>query len=160
MRERIAHRHQAHTAALKLERWHRWSIYLTFAGLVGSGAMWLIAHYTLRVVNEFGSAPHPLEAWSMKCHGAAAMLSLFLIGSMLHLHIRRGLKQRRRLAWPLTLLFLCAMLATTGFGLYYLVNEDSRPIWSAAHWLPGLMLPLAFIAHIAVGRAARANTDA
>src|ERR1035438_4958026 len=82
---------------LRPERWQRWSIYCVSAWLVATGVLWLLAHYLMRPVTEFGESVHPLEPWSMKLHGAGAMFALFFIGSLANSHIRRAVKARRNL---------------------------------------------------------------
>lgn len=136
----------------RLERWHRRALYATGAVLLLSGVAWLLLRYFMRPVSEFGETINPLEPWTMKLHGAAAMVSLFFVGSLLHLHIRRAVKAGRNLiaGWALvaTLLFLLV----TGYGLYYVAGEADRPLWSVLHWAAGLAVALLFVLHIVVGR--------
>jgi hypothetical protein len=61
---------------MRLSMRHRQWIYWISALLFGSGALWLICHYFVRIEGEFGPAPHPLESWALRVHGAAAMLAL------------------------------------------------------------------------------------
>jgi hypothetical protein len=42
---------------------------------------------------------------------------------------------------------LVATLTLTGYLLYYLGDEDLRPVATYAHWMIGLGAPLAFIFH-------------
>ena len=58
---------------------------LTLISLVGtglwlSGGLWLIFHYFMRPVGEFGPEPHALEPWWLALHGFFAFLSLTVIG--------------------------------------------------------------------------------
>jgi hypothetical protein len=138
-----------------MERWQRRAIYAVLILLAGSGMAWLAAHYFLRSHGEFGEAIHPLEPWSMKLHGAAAMATLFFIGSVMNSHIRRAQRTGRNLAAGWTLIAALAALAVTGYGLWYIAGEDSRGIWSVAHWLIGLAFPVLLIWHIAHGRSLR-----
>jgi hypothetical protein len=43
-----------------------------------------------------------------------------------------------------------AALAVTGYALYYIAGEQSRPVRSSAHWIIGLAFPMLLIAHIAL----------
>lgn len=122
--------------------------------LLTSGVLWLLLHYLMRPVGEFGDTMHPFEPWSMKLHGAGAMLGLFFIGSLLNLHIRRALKARRNLASGWAIIGVQAILTISGYGLYYLASEQSRPIWSVLHWGVGLAFPIVMIVHVALGRKA------
>lgn len=94
----MSHKPASHPAAharnhinLRLERWHRRYIYLSCAILFATGLAWLLAHYFLRPVSQFGEAVNPLEPWAMKLHGAGAMAMLFFLGSLMNSHIRRAL---------------------------------------------------------------------
>ncbi|GJI93314.1 hypothetical protein RugamoR57_00320 [Duganella caerulea] len=147
------HRHRPHIN-LRVERWHRRCIYASFAALLLSGAAWLLARYFFRPVGQFGETVNPLEPWSMKLHGAAAMAMLFFIGSLMNAHIRRALKAGRNLATGWGMIGAMALLTASGFGLYYLAGESDRPVWSAIHWAIGLAAALLFVAHVVLGRRA------
>lgn len=142
---------------LRLPAWQRRGFYGLCIALFGSGVAWLAAHFYLRPVTEFGAAIHPLEPWSMKLHGGVAMLVLWLLGTMLHLHIRRGLALRRNLAAGWAMVGAMVVLTATGYALYYIAGEESRPLWSALHWITGLLLPVLVIVHVVAGRRARAG---
>jgi hypothetical protein len=138
--------------SLKLERWQRRCIYLIGATLAMTGVSWLIAHFWLRGISEFGETVHPLEPWSMKLHGAAAMFGLFFAGTLLNVHIRRALKARRNRGTGWSMIVVLLVLALSGYGLYYVAGEMDRPVWSAVHWLIGLALPFLTLLHIVWGR--------
>lgn len=137
---------------VRLERWHRRCIYGVAAWLSATGLLWLLARYMLRPVGEFGENVHPLEPWSMKLHGAGAMVALFFIGSLMNGHIRRALKAGRNLYSGCSMLAALAALTLSGYGLYYLASEQNRPVWSAFHWILGLAIALLLPAHIVLGR--------
>jgi hypothetical protein len=136
----------------RLERWHRLCVYASAAVLLLSGAAWLVARYFMRPVSQFGETIHPLEPWAMKLHGAAAMVALFFVGSLLNLHIRRAIKAGRNLLTGWAMVATLLFLAVTGYGLYYVAGEADRPVWSLLHWAVGLGVALLFWLHIAVGR--------
>jgi hypothetical protein len=141
-----------HRLSFRLERWHRRSIYATGLVLLASGVAWLVLRYFMRPASEFGETIHPLEPWAMKLHGAAAMVTLFFVGSLIHVHLRRALKARRNLGTGWGMIGTLAFLALTGYGLYYLADEASRPVWSVLHWAAGLAAPALFVLHIVIGR--------
>lgn len=138
--------------SFKLERWHRRAIYATGAVLLASGIAWLVLRYFLRPVSEFGETVNPFEPWAMKLHGLAAMVALFFLGSLIHVHIRRALKSGRNLVTGWAMIATLLLLALTGYGLYYVAGEADRPLWSAVHWIVGLAVALLFVLHIVVGR--------
>ncbi len=138
--------------ALRIERWHRFCIYGVTAWLALTGVSWLIAHYFMRPVTEFGEGVHPLEPWSMKLHGAGAMATLFFVGSLLNIHLRRAIKAGRNLASGWSMIVFLGALTLSGYGLYYLATEQNRPLWSTTHWAIGLLFPALLILHIVLGR--------
>ena len=141
--------------ALRLSRRHRAWLYGSLVVLFLTGAGWLIFHHYWRASGEFGPAPHPLEPWSLKVHGAAAMVFLVVFGTLLPGHVRRS--WHRRLNRPSGALFLAlnGLLILSGYALYYFGGERSRAAISLAHWLAGLGYPLFLVAHIWLGRRAR-----
>ena len=151
-RKRSLHRYSSpqRLVDLRPDRWQRRCVYGASAWLVATGVLWLLAHYLMRPVGEFGESVHPLEPWSMKLHGAGAMFALFLIGSLVTGHFQRALKARRNLYSGWSIISGLAALTVSGYGLYYLASDQSRPVWSAAHWIIGLVFPLPLIVHIAL----------
>lgn len=140
---------------LRLERWHRRSIYVSWAVLVASGAAWLLARYFLRPAGHFGETVHPLEPWAIKLHGAGAMAILFFLGSLMNSHIRRALKSGRNLATGWSMIIAMAVLVVTAFGLYYAEGEAAHQVWSLVHWIAGLGAAALSVAHVLVGRSTR-----
>lgn len=145
------HRHRHHVN-LRIERWHRRTIYSVLTLLALSGLVWLLARYWLRPVGQFGETIHPLEPLSMKVHGAAAMLTLFFLGSLMNAHIRRAIKAGRNLAAGWSVIAAMLLLIVSGYVLYYLAGESDRPVWSFLHWILGLFGVAAFVVHIVTGR--------
>jgi hypothetical protein len=138
---------------MRLSVGHRQWIYWAAALLFGSGVLWLICHYFLRVEGEFGPAPHPLEPWALRVHGGAAMLALVVAGSLLPIHMRRAWHQRRNLVPGILLAGILLLLTVTGYALYYFGGEEARPLISVLHWGVGLGAPALLLWHIASGRA-------
>jgi hypothetical protein len=95
------------------------------------------------------------EAWAMKLHGAAAITTLLVMGAMLATHSRLGWRLRRNRISGTAVVTALTLLAGTGYALYYLVDDASRPAVSALHWAIGLVLVPGFIAHIVLGRRSR-----
>ena len=147
--------HARHHVNLRLERWHRRSLYACVGVLHLSGAAWLIARYFLRAAGEFGETVHPIEPWAIKLHGAAVMLVLFFLGTLLNSHVRRAIKSRRNLVSGWSMIGVMFFLTMTGFVLYYLASESTRPVWSLLHWAVGLAVPVMILVHMLAGRASR-----
>ena len=131
---------------------HKRLAYATFALLWASGALWLLFHYFFSVEGDFGPEPHPAEKWWLRLHGLAAMLALVALGSLLTNHVRLAWQRKKNQRTGLPMLALTAWLAATGYALYYF-SSDANAAWlPLLHWTVGLALPLALVAHVAIGR--------
>jgi cation transport ATPase len=139
----------------RLEAWQRWLVYGSSALLLASGVLWLVFHYGLRVATDFGLQPHPLEYAWLRLHGAAAMLGLVAIGSLLPAHVARAWEARKNRAAGGIMLAVFAALAATGYLLYYFATEASRGWLSLLHWGLGLAAVPALFWHVRAGLAAR-----
>ena len=142
---------------MRLSRGHlRW-VYASCGLLFASGALWLLFHYFIRAHGEFGDSPHALELWWLRLHGAAAMLVLVVLGSLVPIHMRRGWHQRKNLLAGIILAALALLLIASGYALYYFGSEETRRWISALHWVLGLGAPLLLVWHIVSGRRAHAT---
>lgn len=145
---------------LRLSRRHRTLLYGCVTALFVTGVLWLVFHYFVRVDGEFGEAQHPLEPWWLKLHGAAAMVFLLILGSLIRGHLRVGWKTRRNRQSGTTLTSACVVLIVTGWALYYVAGESARPWISVAHWGVGLVIPVLVVTHVIFGRRTRRAREA
>ena len=137
---------------LRLSRRHRAWLYGVGGALLVSGAAWLVLHHFLQREGEFGPEPHPLEPWSLRLHGAAAMGLLLILGTLLRGHVRVGWNRGvNRLSGGIVVAVL-VVLVTTSWGLYYCGADDWRARISLLHWAVGLAAPLILLAHVVTGR--------
>jgi hypothetical protein len=120
--------------------------WLTF-GLTGSGAAWLMAQNLFATTTDFGPLAPPWAARVLAIHGGVAMLFLIAVGAWLPLHVAPRLRRGAGLVSGIFQLGLLAALTITGYGLYYLAQETTRPTWSSVHWLCGLVLPTVLLFH-------------
>lgn len=135
-----------------LERWHRIAIYAVTALTTVSGLAWLWLHYFVTTPGRPSRAPHPLEPLSLKIHGAAAMLMLLCLGTLLLPHML-GAWRLGRNRYPGGLLAMVnLLLILTGYALYYVSTEENHAFISAVHWITGLLLPVVMVLHIVTGR--------
>ena len=121
--------------SLKLSRPQRIAVWSVVLGLWLSGALWLAAKWWLREQPEL---PGAAEAWLMRAHGLLVLPMLWLAGSLWTLHARLALHLNRNLKSGIALMVLWALLALSGYGLYYFAAEQLRIATSYAHWLLGL----------------------
>lgn len=143
-----------HLAGLKLSRRHRLWLHGTIAALFLTGVVWWLLHAFVKVETDFGPRAHPLESWSLKLHGLAAMLSLVVIGALIPIHVRRGWHARRNRLHGGILVTTLVLLTLSGYGLYYSGLDTLREISSWAHRVLGLLLPAIIVLHIWAGRRA------
>jgi hypothetical protein len=129
----------------------RWTFYVVFCALAASGVVWLVDH-----VMRSDDVPLGLVApWSMKVHGAAAMLSLFGFGLLWDAHVRRGWTMKKsRLSGSIVGLVML-LLATSGFGLYYFDGEQLRRATEWLHWIVGGLSIVILLWHLLAARRIR-----
>lgn len=118
--------------------------------LWGSGVLWLAGHYLLTQQGEYGPVTSPVEPWSLRAHGLAAIATTAFLGLLWAVHIVRGWTAKRR-RWSGGLLFGSALLLlASGYLLYYVGDDDLRGWIAVIHWSVGLMaLPLFLIHRLA-----------
>lgn len=150
-------RRLASIASARMPDWQRLAVYGATALLLLSGGLWLLLHHYGAVEGEFGASPSPWEHPTLAVHGAAAMAFLFLFGSLLPVHVMRGLALHRNRLTGFALLVLNGLLALSGYGLYYAGGDQLRAAISLLHWLPGLLLAALLVVHIVIGRRQRSE---
>ena len=129
-------------------RTQRRVLYAATLALLLSGITWLLAHYALPLPED--AARHPLEPWAMRIHGAATFFGMATLGALWANHVLPAWRQGQRRSTGLPVLATWMLLALSGYGLYYLADEDWRGICSNSHIAVGLALPLLLAAHIVV----------
>ncbi len=143
-------RHGSARVQQRLSRRHERYLYLSGTVLLLSGAGWLVAHYLLR--SPAGAGPHPAEPWLMRVHGAAVIGFLVVFGALLPGHVLQNWRQRVNRYSGLTVVVAVSLLALSGYGLYYLVDERQRAVTSALHWVVGLGASAALVLHVVLGK--------
>jgi hypothetical protein len=141
--------------SLQLSRRHRSLLYLSILVLFLTGVAWAWLHYFHRIEGEFGPEFHPAAPWLLKAHGAAAMVSLIVLGTLLVVHVQRGWQAKLNRGSGTGLLCVFGVLIVSGYALYYVGEERFRALASNIHLWVGLALPVVLIAHIILGRRLR-----
>ena len=95
------------------------------------------------------------KPWVLKVHGAAAMLFLVGLGSLLPTHVVTAWRARRNRVGGAILLGVFVLLGVTGYGLYYAGGEQLRTAVQWTHLIVGLVEPAVLLAHIFSGRLSR-----
>ncbi len=125
----------------------RHALYVVGTALVATGIAWALLHYLPGQLGIGERDAAVINAALMKLHGAAAMLSLLLLGSMLSGHVLAGWASARNRASGVTMLLLAGALVVTGYLLYYAGGEELRLGASLAHLAAGAALPVVVLAH-------------
>lgn len=115
--------------------------------LATTGAGWALLHYLWEPLGVDERAAISMSATLLQVHGAAAMASLVLLGSLLAGHVGDGWRASRNKASGVGALALTGVLAVTGYFLYYAGGEDARAAASAVHLGAGLLLPAIVLWH-------------
>ncbi len=139
---------------------HRRCAYAALLLLFGSGLAHWVLHDWFQHQGEFGPEPNPLEPLMLKLHGAAAMLGLAVLGSLVSTHIHRFWRLQRNRSAGGVFLVAALLLVLSGYGLYYFGGEQARALCRQVHIVIGLMALPAFFAHLWRGRALRRHPRA
>ena len=128
---------------------HEITVCTVLAALLLSGAVWLVFHHLL--ANDDVLATHPAESWSLRVHGAFAMFSLVLLGSVSALHAGPAWRAHRNRISGGLMFAAMSGLALSGYLLYYAGSPVLRDATSIVHWVIGLLLPLCLLLHMTLG---------
>ncbi len=137
--------------AHRLVRWQRIALYASGGFLLASGTVWLALHYSLGA--GAGGLPHPLEAWVLRAHGLAAFAGLFTLGVLAAGHIPQGWRLSHRRHWEgqrstgVMLCVIAAVLALSGYALFYFASEAVRPALGWAHAAVGVTMAVLIASH-------------
>ncbi len=133
---------------------HRLFAYWTLGVVFASGSLHFLLHQFLQTAGPFGAQPRPIEPWVLRLHGAAAMATLLLIGSVVPTHVTRWWRAGRNRIAGVMLLGLAAVLVVTGYALYYSGVEALRLSARWLHITTGVAALPAFLIHLSRGRTA------
>jgi hypothetical protein len=145
-----------HRNSVKLSGRHKAWLFSAMALLYVTGAGWGWFHYLTKSPDEFGGRL-PVESWSLKIHGAAAMIILVLLGTLIPGHVRFAWHARRNRVNGAGLMAFLGFLIVSGYGLYYFGDERLRAWASVSHLWIGLALPAILVFHIWRGRLSAAQ---
>lgn len=120
-------------------RRHRNISYLVLGLLLVSGVAHFVVHDYFPIQGRFGPAPNPSEIWLLRLHGAAAMATLLVLGTLLPTHVLRFWKQGRNRPAGLGLVVVMSLLIVSGYGLYYFGGATIRAWTRDAHIVIGLL---------------------
>jgi hypothetical protein len=121
-----------------------------------TGVVWLIFHYFVRTVDQFGfEVPHPGEKWSLISHALVSFYAIWWFGLLWPNHVKSSWKLHIRRTTGGVLFGCVAWLSLTGWALYYIGSDRWRSWTSVSHWIVGVGGLIAFVVHL-LTRTARA----
>lgn len=137
---------------VRLDPWHRRAFYFSFGTIWLTGVLWLISEWQKQP--ELGPVRTSWQSLSMQIHGAAALLFLIFLGTMMP-HVRRGWNGGNNRWSGATIIAISATLALTAWLLYYVTGDRWRELSNLIHWAVGLSaLPMIGM-HVWCGRRTR-----
>jgi fucose 4-O-acetylase-like acetyltransferase len=107
---------------------------VTLGTLWLSGCCWLVLHFFFSQPTDWGSVQHPWAPAVLKIHGWIAVASVFLLGWVTSQHVSDRWSQTRKRVSGLGIVSVAAILAVTGYGLYYTtdrLHDDAAVIHEA-----------------------------
>jgi len=130
-----------------MRRWPRAAAYLIIATLWITGCTWLLLEQLIAKRGPFGVIPHPLEPPLLLIHGVAALFSLYLLGWISAHHVLRWWTRRLRRVSGGILATLLAVLALSGFALFFLSDDRWLHAMALVHEILGVALTVFAIQH-------------
>jgi hypothetical protein len=125
------------------------------AFLLLSGLLLIPGMLALRLEWDVSDAWVGPRSWYAGAHGLLAFIALLLMGALLAIHVRHGLRQKYCRKSGLTLLFALPLPVLSGWGIYYISNESWARAISLTHAFVGLALGVLLPIHWLAGRARR-----
>jgi len=114
----------------------RLAVMLIFGGLWLSGCYWLLLHYFFARPSDFGPVQHPWEPVVLRIHGWIAVAGVFLLGWITAQHVSDRWQQTIKRVSGVATASTAAVLALTGYALYY-TTDRLHDLAGAAHEVLG-----------------------
>jgi Ni,Fe-hydrogenase I cytochrome b subunit len=126
----------------------RYLIYLIAILTLTTGAVWLIFHYFVRSVDQFGfENPHPFQRPWLVAHAWAGLCAVWMFGVLWPSHIKKAWRRGLRLVTGSTVFLMILILIVTGYALYYIGDDKFRETISLLHWIIGIIAAVQFWIH-------------
>jgi heme A synthase len=128
--------------------------------LAASGLLLLPGMLVLRLEWDIPDAVALIDSRVMLAalHGLLAFIGLLVLGALLPIHVRHGLRQRKNKRSGITLLSVIATLILSGWGIYYLADEQWSRWTSVLHVITALVVMLTLTIHVLLAKNERAKT--
>jgi len=125
----------------------RTAVYVVLGVLWLSGCLWLCLDQFFASRGQFGATPHPWQPPILMLHGIVSILTMYLLGWITARHILQWWPRRlRRWSGGVLAAFL-ALLAVSGFALFFLSDDRWQHIAALTHDALGLGSTVTGIQH-------------
>lgn len=141
-----------HLIKLRMHMSLRKGLYGVLALSLCTGVAFYILSRWVEVEGEFGPQKHPWQFPLLKIHGASAFLMLMGIGAMFAQHVPAAWRTRRSRPLGIVIIAALSFMAISAWCLYYIANEQWRPLLGTVHASVGVSLPVLLAFHIVGGR--------
>lgn len=125
----------------------RAAIYLVLGGLWTTGCAWLFLDLAVAKRGPFGTTPHPLEPPILLIHGIMSILSLYLLGWISARHVLHWWPGGLRRVSGSALAALLALLALSGFALFFVSDDDWQHAAAVVHEVLGVAVTAFALQH-------------
>ena|SRR5665213_1572279 len=124
----------------------RVAIFATFGALWASGCYWLALNYFFAQATQFGPVQHPWAPTILRVHGWIAVATVFLLGWITARHVGDRWPQMHKRISGLAVASVAAILAITGYALYY-TTDRLHDVAGVAHEIIGVAAILFALTH-------------
>jgi hypothetical protein len=130
-----------------MPRSQRLAVYLIIGALWVSGCAWLCLDQFFEQREQFGRTPHPLEAPILLAHGVIGIFAMYLLGWISARHVLRWWPGGLRRVSGGTLAGFLALLAASGFALFFISNDEWQHMTALSHDVLGVGVTVLAIWH-------------
>jgi hypothetical protein len=123
-----------------------WTIAL-LAALWLTGIVWIVLHYAFPGQSDFGPTPNTWEPATLRVHGVIAFFGVFLLGFLTARHVTETWRRPRNRASGIALVVAYAVLALSGYALYYVTLDSAHLVVAKIHEIVGVAGIFAALIH-------------
>jgi hypothetical protein len=132
---------------VRMPRRPRFTIYLVMGGLWLTGCWWLALDLLVAKRGPFGATPHPLEPPLLLIHGVAAIFATYVLGWIGARHVVRWWVGGLRRISGIGLALFLAILAVTGFALFFVSDDEWQHAAALVHEVLGVAVTVFAVQH-------------
>jgi len=124
----------------------RSAVIVAFGALWLTGCLWLVLHYFFAQPSDFGAVENSWSPAILRIHGWIAVSGVFLLGWVTARHVSDRWPHMVKRASGISMATVAAMLALTGYALYY-TTDRLHDAAGVAHEIIGVAALLFALTH-------------